>query len=175
MAAFKHIPLRRWAGAWVFCCTLLAGCQSSPEPDATLSLRLTADDDANPDLSLRPSPTLVWVMQLSDDEDFKHAEFFSLVARPFPATVHGVLSRRSLMLRPGEEKQLKLALRPGARYIALVAEFRDLTDSVWRRSWPLTDSRPKELHLRIMRQSLALTDEHQVQDKQHRTRGEHGG
>lgn len=103
MAAFKRISMLQWAGALVFCCTLLSGCQSTPEPDATLSLRLMADDDANPDLTLRPSPTLVWVMQLSDDEDFKHAEFFSLVARPFPATVHGVLSRRSLMLRPGEE------------------------------------------------------------------------
>uniref|UniRef100_UPI0035C67828 type VI secretion system lipoprotein TssJ n=1 Tax=Serratia quinivorans TaxID=137545 RepID=UPI0035C67828 len=172
MAAFKRTPLRRWAGALVFCCTLLSGCQSSPEPDATLSLRLTADDDANPDLTLRPSPTLVWVMQLSDDEDFKHAEFFSLVTRPFPAAVHGVLSRRSLMVRPGEEKQLTLTLRPGARHIALVAEFRDLAGSVWRRSWPLANSRLKELHVRIMRQSLSLMDE--VMDQQKKTEAEHG-
>lgn len=172
MAAFKRIPIRRWVGALVFCCSLLPGCQSGPEPEGSLSLHLTADDDANPDLTLRPSPTLVWVMQLSDDEDFNHAEFFSLVARPFPATVHGVLSRRSLMLRPGEEKQLTLTLRPAARHIALVAEFRDLAGSVWRRSWPLVDSRPKELHVRIMRQSLSLTDE--VMDQQKKTEAEHG-
>lgn len=84
-----------------------------------------------------------------------------------------MLSRRSLMLRPGEEKQLKLALRPGARYIALVAEFRDLAGSVWRRSRPLAEVRTDTLHVRLMRQSLLLADE--MSDRQPETGTGHDG
>jgi len=173
MAAFKRILMCLWAATLVCYCTLLSGCQGSPESGGSLSLRLTVDDDANPDLTLRPSPTLLWVMQLADDEDFNHADFFVLVGRPFPTGIQGVLRRRSLMLRPGEDKQLKLALQPGTRHIALVAEFRDLAGSVWRRSWSLTERRPDALHVRIMRKSILLTAEDEVLEPQHKTRHEH--
>ncbi len=173
MVNVKRIAMRPWVGVLMFCCAWLSGCQTQPEADGTLSLQLTAADDINPDVTQRPSPTLVWVMQLADDEDFNHADFFSLVARPFPPGSLGVLSRRSLMLRPGEEKRLKLALRPGARYIALVAEFRDLAGSVWRRSRPLAEVRTDTLHVRLMRQSLLLADE--MSDRQPETGTGHDG
>jgi type VI secretion system VasD/TssJ family lipoprotein len=173
MVAVKNVPVRLWASTLMCCCTLLSGCQSSQEPDNALYLQLTADDDANPDLTLRPSPTLVWVMQLADDEDFNHADFFSLVERPFPRMVHGLLSRRSLMLRPGEVRELKLVLRSGAQHIALVAEFRDLTGSVWRRSIPLGDRVPELLSVRIMRQAIMVTSTGDAQEIQHEVRAKH--
>lgn len=175
MAAFNYKLMRYWATALVFCSSLLAGCQSAQEQDSVLTLSLVASEDVNPDLNLRASPILIWVMQLSDDEDFNHAEFFTLVARPGPVALHGVLSRRSLMLLPGEIKQMRLPLDPKAHYIALVAEFRDLARSVWRFSYPLDMKQRDALRIHILHQSLVVSAKDGEAVAQSTIEAKHGG
>lgn len=155
MVAVKRNSAKWWRWSMLGCCLLLFGChQASMESECELRVLLTADDDVNPDIAGRPSPILLWMLQLSDDDAFCYADFYSLVEKPHVSQIPGVITRRALMLRPGERKTAEMTSRQATRYFAVVAEFRDLEGSVWRQVWPVDARSSASLQIRITRQSI---------------------
>jgi type VI secretion system protein VasD len=114
--------------------TVIGGCSSlSPFSDTTkLDLRLQASDDLNPDLAGRPSPIVVRLLELKNPSSFNSAEFFSLYQRPKESLMPDLVSFEEMEVRPGEQRDLKLSVQPGSRYVGVIAAYRDLPEASWR-------------------------------------------
>lgn len=119
---------------------LLTGCSVlSPYSSMTkLNLRLTASDQLNPDIHGRPSPIVVRLLELKHPVAFENADFFSLYERAGTSLTPDLVSSEELQLRPGESVALKLSVREGSRYVGILAAYRDLPETRWRYTVPLT-------------------------------------
>ena len=129
------------------CLTLLAallsltGCAAlSPYSDMTkLDLTLNGSDELNPDLNGRPSPIVLRLIELKHPVAFETADFFSLYQRPKEALSPDMVVLEELELRPGEQREMKLSVQPGSRYVGVLAAYRDLPESNWRVVIPLQE------------------------------------
>jgi type VI secretion system protein VasD len=43
-----------------------------------------------------------------------------------------LVSFEEMEVRPGEERDLKLSVQPGSRYVGVIAAYRDLPEASWR-------------------------------------------
>ena len=112
----------------------LTGCAAlSPYSDMTkLDLTLNGSDELNPDLNGRPSPIVLRLIELKHPVAFETADFFSLYQRPKEALSPDMVVLEELELRPGEQREMKLSVQPGSRYVGVLAAYRDLPESNWR-------------------------------------------
>ncbi|MDO8697867.1 MAG: type VI secretion system lipoprotein TssJ [Pseudomonas sp.] len=112
----------------------LSGCSSlSPYSDTTkLDLSLTGSDKLNPDINGRPSPIVLRLIELKHPVSFENADFFSLYQRPKESLSPDLVTFEELELRPGENRELKLSVQDGSRYVGVLAAYRDLPESSWR-------------------------------------------
>ncbi|MDM8348543.1 type VI secretion system lipoprotein TssJ [Pseudomonas sp. sp1636] len=123
--------------------TLLAlgGCSAlSPYSQMTkLDLTLNGSEQLNPDLNGRPSPIVLRLIELKHPVAFENADFFSLYQRPKETLSPDLVTLEELELRPGEQRELKLSVQPGSRYVGVLAAYRDLPESNWRLVIPLQE------------------------------------
>ncbi len=119
----------------------LTGCAAlSPYSDMTkLDLTLNGSDQLNPDLHGRPSPIVLRLIELKHPVSFETADFFSLYQRPKEALSPDMVVLEELELRPGEQREMKLSVQPGSRYVGVLAAYRDLPESNWRVVIPLQE------------------------------------
>lgn len=119
---------------------LMAGCSSlSPYSHVTkLNLKLTASDQLNPDLNGRPSPIVVRLFELKHPVSFENADFFSLYERAKETLKPDMVASEEMELRPGQTVELKLSVEEGSRYVGVLAAYRDLSDTQWRFTLPVT-------------------------------------
>ena len=119
---------------------LLASCSTlSPFSQITkLNLTLTASDQLNPDLNGRPSPIVVRLFELKHPVTFENADFFSLYEHAEETLAQELVASEELELRPGETLDMKLSVEDGSRYVGVLAAYRDLPDSTWRYTVPIT-------------------------------------
>jgi type VI secretion system protein VasD len=88
--------------------------------------------DLNPDYRGRPSPIVLIVFQLTAADAFQNADFFSLYD-PDAAVLGGdLLDRSQMMLQPGDARPFEAEFDEEARYIGVVAAFRDIENAQWR-------------------------------------------
>ncbi|MDH1263861.1 MULTISPECIES: type VI secretion system lipoprotein TssJ [unclassified Pseudomonas] len=120
---------------------VLAGCSSmSPYSSMTkLDLTLNGSEKLNPDLHGRPSPIVLRLIELKHPVSFETADFFSLYQRPKEALSPDMVVLEELELRPGEQREMKLSVQPGSRYVGVLAAYRDLPESNWRVVIPLQE------------------------------------
>lgn len=110
---------------------LLTGCGSAPKPTlARISVDATAD--VNPDARGRASPIVVRFLELKSLAGFEGADFFSLYDRDRETLGAELLSREEFQMTPGSQQKLERKLNIEARYIGVVAAFRDLERAQWR-------------------------------------------
>ena len=121
----------------------LTGCAAlSPYSDMTkLDLTLNGSDELNPDLNGRPSPIVLRLIELKHPVAFETADFFSLYQRPKEALSPDMVVLEELELRPGEQRELKLSIQAGSRYVGVLAAYRDLPESKWRLVIPLQEKK----------------------------------
>lgn len=111
----------------------ITGCASTPKP-TTIKMSLYAQPDVNPDSRGRASPLVIKFYELKSLVAFDAADFFSLLDSEQKTLGAELLNSEVFQLRPGEKLQFDRSLQPEARYIAVVAAFRDLEHSQWRAS-----------------------------------------
>jgi type VI secretion system protein VasD len=123
---------------------------------------ISAAADLNPDRNGRASPVVLLMFQLSAVDAFQNADFFSLFDPDAAIIAADMLERTEMTLQPGEVRPLEAEFDEEARYIGLVAAFRDVEKAQWRGIVELPDkgflkkvfSRDKLL---IQLQALAVT------------------
>jgi type VI secretion system protein VasD len=136
------IPMHRFTCLALLATLLsLTGCAAlSPYSDMTkLDLTLNGSDQLNPDLHGRPSPIVLRLIELKHPVSFETADFFSLYQRPKEALSPDMVVLEELELRPGEQREMKLSVQPGSRYVGVLAAYRDLPESNWRVVIPLQE------------------------------------
>lgn len=118
----------------------LAGCSLlSPYSSVTkLNLTLTASDQLNLDLNGRPSPVVVRLFELKHPVAFENTDFFSLYERGKESLAPDLATSEELELRPGEIIELKLSVQEGSHYVGILAAYRDLSQTRWRYTVPVT-------------------------------------
>ncbi|KQZ86730.1 MULTISPECIES: type VI secretion system lipoprotein TssJ [unclassified Pseudomonas] len=119
---------------------LLTAC-ASLSPYSSLSkinLKLSASDQLNPDINGRPSPIVVRLFELKHPVAFESADFFSLYERAAKSLAPDLVASEELQLRPGEHHELKLSVQSQSRYVGILAAYRDLSETRWRYTVPIT-------------------------------------
>lgn len=139
---------------------VLSGCSAlSPNSDLTkLDLSLQGSDRLNPDLNGRPSPIVIRLIELKHQVAFENADFFSLYQRPKEALSPDLVIQEELELRPGEQRDLKLFVEDGSRYVGVLAAYRDLPESNWRFVIPLQNKAPNRIVLRLDEHGINAID-----------------
>jgi len=139
----------------------LAGCAAlSPYSDMTkLDLTLNGSDELNPDLNGRPSPIVLRLIELKHPVAFETADFFSLYQRPKEALSPDMVVLEELELRPGEQREMKLSVQPGSRYVGVLAAYRDLPESNWRVVIPLQEKERNSSVLTLNAQGIKTQDD----------------
>jgi type VI secretion system protein VasD len=139
----------------------LGGCAAlSPYSDMTkLDLTLNGSDQLNPDLHGRPSPIVLRLIELKHPVSFETADFFSLYQRPKEALSPDMVVLEELELRPGEQRELKLSVQPGSRYVGVLAAYRDLPESNWRLVIPLQERERNSSVLSLDAQGIKTQDD----------------
>ncbi len=117
---------------------LIAGCATTAklmEPDpASVVIRIATSTEVNPDLMGRPSPIVVRVYELKSDDIFNNADFFALYEQDDSILGNDMVGRDEMEIPPGENLSMEKQLDMDARYIGVIAAYRDLDNAIWRGS-----------------------------------------
>lgn len=125
----------RWrAFGVVFAALLLVGgCASAPPPKGRpVDARIVASEDVNPDRSGVASPISVRIVQLRSDARFGEVEFAAVFDNPQAALGADFVAISEQVLRPGEQRELALDLRPETEFVGAIAAFQALPDAEWK-------------------------------------------
>jgi type VI secretion system protein VasD len=113
----------------------LASCKTvpvKPSKEAKAKVALSAAADVNPDAAGKPSPVVVRVYQLKGDAAFSGADFFALFDDEMKVLGPELIGREEYVLTPSEKRTVELAVLKTAKYVGVIAAFRDIRNSQWR-------------------------------------------
>jgi type VI secretion system protein VasD len=140
---------------------LVAGCGSAPSilPPAKTTLVSTAivGPNANPDLRKRPSPVIVRVYELKSSALFESTDFVTLFEKDQATLGAEMLSREEFVLRPNDVKAINKTLSGEAKFIGVVAAFRDLERARWRVSAPVVSGKTNTMKIKVDDVNVTIT------------------
>jgi type VI secretion system protein VasD len=113
----------------------LASCKTvplKPSSESKAKVALSAAADVNPDAAGKASPIIVRVYQLKGDAAFSGADFFALFDDDMKVLGPELIAREEYMLTPSERRTVELAVQKTAKFVGVIAAFRDIRNSQWR-------------------------------------------
>jgi type VI secretion system protein VasD len=115
-------------------CALLGACASSRNDTVPVQVRakLSAVADVNPDAAGRASPLVVRVYGLRADPEFSKADFFALYDREKETLTAAMTNFQEYVLQPGETREVRVPMSRDARYVGVIAAYRDIRSARWR-------------------------------------------
>jgi len=139
---------------------LAAGCAGAPEqaPETKIALTLRASQEVNPDTSGRPSPISVRIHTLKGTSEFERADFFQLYNDPNAALGSDVIAIEGVQMRPSETRDLELKPDPQARYLGILAAYRDIDRSRWRVVHPIASGQTQELLVELSKRRIEVKE-----------------
>jgi len=118
---------------------LLSGCGTAKPPaPPKLVLTMTVAADANPDPAGHPLPIVVRYYQLGATGAFETADYFQLHNQEEPALGKDLIDKQDITLTPGQTRTLNLEAKPGAKFIGIVASYRNINKAVWHADAPIS-------------------------------------
>jgi type VI secretion system protein VasD len=138
----------------VMICLALAACASKPPKPAPTHARFVVSADVNPDNSGRASPIVVRLFQLRNDGEFAAADFFPLYEKEKETLGASLITREEYVLSPGETRAFDLPVNPDARFLGVIAAYRDIHAAHWR---ALTRSPQKKLTDLLRKHGVTLS------------------
>lgn len=128
---------------------LLARCAAPPPPPATLELTIKGGADQNPDASGHAAPVAVHLYELAAAGRFAGADVFALTERERATLGDDDLGAETVVVAPGETRQVTRELKKGVQMLGVAVLFRDIDRARWRQSSPVAASGPTRLVLAI--------------------------
>jgi len=108
------------------------GVKLKPSSEAKAKVALSAAADVNPDASGKASPVVVRVYQLKADAAFAGADFFALFDDEMKVLGGDLIGREEYVLTPSEQRTVELVVPKTAKFVGVIAAFRDIRNSQWR-------------------------------------------
>lgn len=133
----------------------LTGCAGAPKP-TMVKATLSAQPTVNPDARGRPSPVTVRVYGLKSRAAFDGADFFSLYDKDKETLGADLTDKEEFQLMPGENRPLEKQLSPDARYLGVVAAFRDLERAQWRMAVAIVPNQVSTIGIKLERNSVTI-------------------
>lgn len=118
----------------IFTVLAIAAC-SGP----MVRIDLQSDAALNPDRKGDPLPVVVRVYQLNDKGAFESATFNQLWKNDEGILGGTLLTRKELILNPASKDKVELDRHEQAKYVGVVAVFRNPVDRKWRAMRELSD------------------------------------
>jgi type VI secretion system protein VasD len=111
---------------------MMTACASAPPKPARTRVTIAATADTNPDATGRPSPVVVRVYLLTADTAFTGAVFFALYDDEMKVLGAELIGRSEYVLAPAERRTLEMDVSADARFVGIVAAYRDIRNAQWR-------------------------------------------
>jgi type VI secretion system protein VasD len=111
---------------------LLAIAQIGAADTVRVKGEISTAADLNPDYQGRPSPVNLILFQLKSADNFQNADFFSLYSPDGSILGGDLIERTQVQLRPGEKMPAEWHFDEGARFIGVIAAFREIEKAQWR-------------------------------------------
>lgn len=99
-------------------------------------MTIAASADTNPDAGGRPSPVVVRIYQLKADTAFMGADFFALFDDEMKVLGAELIGRDEFVMAPAERRSVDVNVSPDARFVGVVAAYRDIRNAQWRVAVP---------------------------------------
>ncbi len=106
---------------------LMFGCMSTK-----VKLQVEATDNLNLNQFEEALPVVLKIYQLSDVQAFKNASFEELWKSDKSVLANSLLTVEERTVHPSEKVKIEFEQAENARYVGLVALFRDRSDNKWR-------------------------------------------
>ncbi|RYU47373.1 type VI secretion system lipoprotein TssJ [Aliivibrio finisterrensis] len=124
----------------------LSACSSTPDP-TYVALTLNASSDLNPDHVDRPSPLVIKVIEISSVTSFENAEFFDLYNNAKSTLGSDFIAEEELILRPGDQKTVKLKLDVKGQYLAVIGAYQNIDDANWHYIYTVKQQKAQKIEL----------------------------
>ncbi|HCV05466.1 type VI secretion system lipoprotein TssJ [Pseudoalteromonas sp. APAL1] len=112
----------------------LTGCMSTK-----VALDITATDNLNLNQYDEALPVVLRVYQLSDIQSFKTATFEDLWKSDKSVLSNTLITVEEKTINPAEQTKIEFEQAENARFVAIVALFRDRQGNKWKTFYPLGD------------------------------------
>ncbi len=135
---------------------LLAGCTS------TMYVNFKADHKLNPDQQHSALPVQVNIYQLSDKDAFDQATFRELWQQDKQTLGSSLISKRQVIIKPGDTTKVKITRANNCHYIGIVALFRRPGSDNWRVIYEVTSTSSfifsLKIHVDLHKNKIALEE-----------------
>lgn len=166
-AKSRRYVLALFLSAGAYC---LSGCAATENQLAIpYAIQLVGTADQNLTQQNQAAPLQITVFQLRAADRFEAADYFGLVQQPQQVLGDQLLGHEAVVVEPEQKQWVSSSGDVNARYVGVVAGYRDLNQSQWRLVMPLPEAKktniykfwqfsPKQAEVRVVltRQGLQL-------------------
>ncbi len=144
----------------LLCAALLltTGCLKKKKETVVtaISVDIIATSNLNPDINSRPSPVVVRLYQLKTPGKFEAADFNSLYHNDTATLGSDLVKREEYILRPGELQQYKNEPSDDARFLGVVAAFRNIDSAGWKSQIIIPQDQRSEIKVLLESLNVAI-------------------
>jgi type VI secretion system protein VasD len=126
-----------------------------PKEPARVAVTLNAAPNVNPDPSGKPLSVVVRVYQLKDKGRLESAEYNAIWKMDKETLSDDFLAVQERVLKPGTSEVLEIQANPMAKYVGVVALFRNTSGDTWRRLVPVAGKK-QSIKLAVRDQAIEL-------------------
>lgn len=127
-----------------------------PPPPTVVSIVIAAASDINPDLSGRPSPVQVRILELANGMAFSSMDFFALQDAS-TALGADLVAEDTVLMTPGGTHVYQRELDDAVKVMGLIANFRELEGSTWQAWMEVPPNATSLLEASINGQAISLS------------------
>jgi type VI secretion system protein VasD len=143
-------------------CALLAlgGCSGIKifgDKPPKVVIHITSSKDINPDISGRPSPLVLRIYALMNDDIFNTADFFALYGNDKSILGDTMTAREEVEIAPGDSIQMEKEFSMDTTHVGVIAAYRDLDNATWRGSIATPKNKTTPIEISVGRLTLSVT------------------
>ena len=134
---------------------LVSGCASKP---THIELEITSAKEINVDENNVSSPLMLVFYELSSADKFAKYNYWDIIDNSGEKLQDDIISQTKYPILPNEEQVYKIVFDSKAKFLGIIAKFRDIKESNWRYVINLEQDKSNEAELKIEKYSIVKDD-----------------